>query len=187
MRFYINTIKKAINNIPSVRLKMEVALPSRKTSLAIINITKADKRQSGISIQMVEDFTATGNIMAEMPRIINILMMLLPIAFPKLKPVFPDTADNTFTISSGEEVPKATIVSPITRLDIFFLLAMAAAPSTSQLAPKIKGTKPKIEKKRFCIKFVFLTRPSRPSRVGTTWKRQHDLEASARPESVSTN
>ncbi len=134
---------------------MEVAFPSRKISLAIINITKADSRQSGISIQMVDDFTATGKIIAEIPRIIKILMMLLPMAFPKLKPVFPDTADKTFTINSGEDVPNATIVSPIIRLEIFFLLAMAAAPSTSQLAPKINGMKPKIEKRRFSIE-IFL-------------------------------
>ncbi|RLD54671.1 MAG: hypothetical protein DRJ05_14210 [Bacteroidetes bacterium] len=116
-----------------------------------MRITKADRRQRGISIQMVEDFTATGKIIAEIPRIIKMFMILLPMAFPKLNPVFPDTAENTFTINSGEEVPKATMVRPMMRLLMFFLFAMAAAPLTSQLAPKIKGTKPKTENTRFTI------------------------------------
>lgn len=81
--------------------------------------------------------------------------MLLPITLPKLKPEFPETADSTFTTNSGEEVPKATIVNPMTRLEIFFFFATAEAPPTSQLAPKISGIKPMTENKRLIImKFI---------------------------------
>ena len=88
---------------------------------------------------------------AERPRMTRILIMLLPTTLPKLKPEFPETAESTFTTSSGEEVPNATIVSPITRLEIFFFLATAEAPLTSQLAPKIKGINPNTENNRFSI------------------------------------
>jgi len=88
---------------------------------------------------------------AERPRMTRILIMLLPTTFPKLNPEFPETAERTFTTSSGEEVPNATMVSPITRLEIFFFLATAEAPLTSQLAPKINGINPMTENNRLSI------------------------------------
>jgi len=50
------------------------------------------------------------------------------------------------TINSGAEVPKATIVKPITKLEIWNLFAIAAEPSTNIVAPWTKKTKPKINK-----------------------------------------
>jgi len=46
------------------------------------------------------------------------------------------------TTNSGAEVPKATMVNPMTRSDTLYFLAKAAAPSTSQLAPTMRATKP---------------------------------------------
>lgn len=125
-------MKNAIRMIPSVRFKTETEEWSIKTSFAKTKITSAERKHNGISIQIVEDLTTTGKITAEIPRIIRMLIILLPMALPKLKPELSETADSIFTISSGEDVPKATIVKPITRLEMFFLLAIAAAPSTSQ-------------------------------------------------------
>ena len=78
-------------------------------------------------------------------------MILLPTTFPKLNPELPEVAAKIFTTSSGEEVPNATIVNPMTRSEIFRFLAMAEAPLTSQVAPKIKGRNPKIANNRFSI------------------------------------
>jgi len=39
-------------------------------------------------------------------------------------------------------VPKATIVSPITKFDILYFLAIEEAPSTKKSAPLIKHIKP---------------------------------------------
>lgn len=50
-----------------------------------------------------------------------------------------------FTTSSGAEVPKATIVSPITISEILNLFAVDEAPETSISAPLIKNTNPKIK------------------------------------------
>lgn len=49
-----------------------------------------------------------------------------------------------FTINSGAEVPKATIVKPIAKSEILYCLARAEAPLTNQLAPKISATNPVI-------------------------------------------
>jgi hypothetical protein len=46
------------------------------------------------------------------------------------------------TINSGAEVPKATMVKPITIDDIFNFLAMDDEPSTNRFAPEIRSTKP---------------------------------------------
>nr|WP_281836070.1 hypothetical protein [Propionigenium maris] len=49
---------------------------------------------------------------------------------------------NMFTINSGEDVPKATIVRPITILGILNLLAKDEEPSTRKFAPQISGINP---------------------------------------------
>jgi hypothetical protein len=41
-------------------------------------------------------------------------------------------------------VPKATIVSPMAKSDILYFFARNEAPSTNQLAPKIRDVKPTI-------------------------------------------
>ena len=56
----------------------------------------------------------------------------------------PSNEATEFITNSGAEVPKATIVKPITRSETLFFLAKAEAPSTSQFAPKIRPAKPKI-------------------------------------------
>ena len=63
------------------------------------------------------------------PTIIRMLNMLEPTTFPIAISELPLTADMTLMTSSGAEVPKATIVRPITRSEIRKRLATAAAPS----------------------------------------------------------
>lgn len=66
------------------------------------------------------------------PRMRRILAILLPSAFPMASPVFPLKLEMRLITSSGAEVPKATIVSPMTRLEIPYFFAIPADHSTSQ-------------------------------------------------------
>ena len=81
-----------------------------------------------------------------MPRIRSIFAILLPKIFPIAISVLPFILAKIFTKSSGIEVPKATIVKPMTMFEIFNLLAIEAEPSTNRLAPLTKTKKPTINK-----------------------------------------
>ena len=80
--------------------------------------------------------------MAVMPSISSTLAVLLPTTLPMAKSGEPLRADITLTVNSGAEVPKATIVSPITKGEILSLAASDEAPRTKPSAPPIKMTKP---------------------------------------------
>ena len=80
---------------------------------------------------------------AVQPTIIKVLKMLLPTTLPTAMSALPFRADDTLTVSSGADVPKATMVSPITMEGIWKRLATDAAPSVRQLAPtKIRSNPP---------------------------------------------
>ncbi|GAB3004001.1 hypothetical protein GCM10027284_22210 [Cyclobacterium sediminis] len=57
------------------------------------------------------------------------------------------------TINSGADVPKATIVNPITKSEILFFFANEEAPDTSQFAPKIRLINPKTISKEAIVIF----------------------------------
>ncbi|SRR5690554_2927776 len=92
---------------------------------------------------MVDRCTTIGNITAETPKIRNRLNMLLPITLPYTTSFKPLVLDTTLTTNSGAEVPKATMVSPITNSDTLNFLAKAEAPLTRKSAPLINKAKPK--------------------------------------------
>lgn len=72
--------------------------------------------------------------------------MLLPSTFPIAISVLPDMLAKMLTISSGAEVPNATMVKPITIDEILSFLAIEDDPSTSKSAPLISKTKPRMNK-----------------------------------------
>jgi len=78
----------------------------------------------------------------DIPRIRAILNILLPMMFPKTTSLCPDMLEKIFTINSGADVPKATIVRPITISGTFALFAREAEPSTRKSAPFISKRKP---------------------------------------------
>ena len=71
------------------------------------------------------------------------LVILEPKTLPKAIPALPLAEAIILTISSGVEVPKATIVSPITILEMPYFFAIEEEPSTKMSAPFINKTKPK--------------------------------------------
>ena len=74
--------------------------------------------QSGISLLNVPFVTLIGTIAAVQPTIINVLKILLPTTFPIAMSALPFRAETILTVSSGADVPKATIVRPITKLEM---------------------------------------------------------------------
>ena len=98
---------------------------------------------SGISFRKVFRVITIGANRAVHPTIINVLKILLPTTLPTAMSALPFRADDTLTVSSGAEVPKATIVRPITMEGIRNRLATDAAPSVRQLAPiKMRSNPP---------------------------------------------
>lgn len=80
--------------------------------------------------------------MAVHPTIKSVLNILLPTMLPMAISALPFSAEEILTLSSGVEVPKPTIVRPMTSEETFSFLAIDAAPSVSPLAPKIISIKP---------------------------------------------
>ena len=136
--------KKHNSNIPSLLLILLCDAPLIKTSFAQINNTIEASTQRGISLLNVPFVTLIGTIAAVQPTIIKALNILLPTTLPIAISELPFKADTTLTVNSGAEVPNATIVSPITKLEILKRLATEAAPSGKALDPAKISSKPPI-------------------------------------------
>jgi hypothetical protein len=90
--------------------------------------------------------TLRGEISADNPRINPMLAILLPIILPKaILSVFLIIATK-LTHASGDEVPKATTVSPMIIGLIPKNLAILDEPRTSPSPPRYKSIKPKKNK-----------------------------------------
>jgi len=136
-------VKKQSRISPSEMLSMLLEALFRKTSLAHISRTMEERMHSGISFRKVFRVITIGANRAVHPTIINVLKILLPTTLPTAMSALPFRADDTLTVSSGAEVPKATIVRPITMEGIRNRLATDAAPSVRQLAPiKMRSNPP---------------------------------------------
>jgi len=121
---------------PLVRIL--ISAPEKNTSKLKNRRAREARIVKGISLKIVEDFAVRGYTIAAAPSISKVLAILEPITFQRASPVCPFIAENIFTKSSGALVPKATIVSPITRDDIPNLFAILDAPLTKKSAPLIK-------------------------------------------------
>ena len=85
----------------------------------------------------------------------NMFIVLLPMMLPIAKAALPLMQEKMLIIISGNDVPKATIVNPIMSGDSFALMPTLVAPFTSQLAPKIRATKPRISREYVRIESMF--------------------------------
>ena len=145
-------IAKNNSNIsPSARLMRLVVLPLRIMSLAQNNIARADRITNGISLLIMLFSTFIGITRATHPIIMRILKILLPTTFPIANSALPLIADNELITNSGADVPKATIVRPITRSLTPHFFATDEAPSVSPLAPSKMRTNPPIKRRIFSI------------------------------------
>ena len=73
--------------------------------------------------------------MAVRPSIIRMLKTFEPVTFPNETAEFPSMAPVTLTTSSGQEVPKPTMIMPITNSLMPIFRATLEAPSTKMSEP----------------------------------------------------
>ena len=103
---------------------------------------KVTSRAMGMSRRRLERVTATGAITAVRPRMSRVLNTLEPTTLPTEMSAFPCRAPVRLTTSSGQLVPKPTMVRPMTNSLMPALRAMADEPSTSQSAPNTISARP---------------------------------------------
>jgi len=92
--------------------------------------------------------------MAPTPKMKRILKILDPITLPSAMSVFPFRALASDTTSSGAEVPKETMVSPITIGAMRSLVARLDDPSTRKFAPLIRIISPVQKRINSIIYFI---------------------------------
>ena len=114
----------------------------RKLSFTSAITTTIPTVITGISSSTVLFFTTIGMITPAIPRISTVFMILLPMTFPKTISPTPFHEAIMFTTTSGIDVPKATIVMPITSEDTRILTANEEAPLTRKSAPTTRSTNP---------------------------------------------
>ncbi len=85
---------------------------------------------------------AMGKMMADRPKTNRIFAMFDPTTLPTAICGVPLITASRLTTNSGDEVPKATIVSPITRGGTDSSCASATAPRTRDSAPIRSNTRP---------------------------------------------
>ena len=147
--------KKQSKSRPSTLFSIFSVALSRNMSLAHISNTTEERIQSGISFRKVFRVMTIGANSAVHPTIISVLNMLLPTTLPMAMSALPFRAEATLPVSSGADVPKATMVSPITMEGMRKRLATEAAPSVSPLAPSKMRINPPISNSIFIICIIF--------------------------------
>lgn len=108
----------------------------------------------GQSLLRVATATGIGSIKAVKPNTNEILAMLEPTTFPMAISGEPCKAAFKLTINSGAEVPKETMVIPITNGESLNFAAIPTAPLTNTSPPPIKTANPPINNK-YSIRFNF--------------------------------
>ena len=121
--------------MPSARLmRCPVRATSQRIKAEPINMTMSRiSKLSGVIVPK----SATGS-----PRTIQILKMLLPMMFPTRSSVSPRLAALMVVISSGREVPKATMESAMMRSEMPMARAIVEAESTTSSAPPTTPIRP---------------------------------------------
>ena len=134
--------KKSSRRIPSTRDMAGAESPSSSGPLPMASSARAERITSGISLVMMLRSIRMGENRAVTPIITRTLKILLPTTLPTAISALPLSAEMKLIVSSGAEVPKATMVRPITRSLTPHLRAMAEAPSVRALAPTRMSTRP---------------------------------------------
>src|SRR3990167_8318224 len=121
---------------------MAVSIPEEALSIIlsdpIIITTKAERSIKGISFHIVECWRVIPFIQTTMPRMRRMFAILDPIIFPTAMSVTPFNVEEMLTDNSGADVPKATMVRPITREETPRRLANDEAQSTKIFADFIR-------------------------------------------------
>ena len=134
----MNIQKKPSRTIPSLRVSMLVSFPVSKVSRARDDRMILASMHNGMSFCTVSLDMMMGERAADAPAITITLNKLLPTMLLTLSVVAElsfEMLARKLTMNSGSDVPKATIVSPMTISDTPNRSAKPTAPSVSLSAP----------------------------------------------------
>lgn len=115
------------------------------------NTARTASIENGISFQIVDDFTGIIPSTLVTQSIRSILAVFDPMILPSVISLFPRILARRLTVSSGSEVPNATTVKPITRLETPKRFAIEAEPETRKSAPLIRMMRPTMTRTRESI------------------------------------
>ena len=139
-RYKANTRRKMT---PSKRERPSASpIPSREWHIPKPRKSIVTSKVSGMSRFLLSAVMDTGQSRAVSPRMNRTLKMFEPRTLPTATSAFPSKAPVRLTTSSGHEVPKPTMVRPITNSLTPAFLASVDAPSTSQSAPRTISPRP---------------------------------------------
>jgi len=138
----MNNAKHTNKIIPSTPPISSLSELNINLSFSKMNSNTVKNNEKGISFQIVLLVTVNGNIIPDIPKIKYRLNMLDPIILPNTTSLYPDALAITFTIISGIDVPKATIVNPTVIWEILYFTAIDDEPSTSRSAPFVRKANP---------------------------------------------
>ena len=128
---------------PSQRERPSAApIPNREWHIPKPRKSIVTNKVSGMSRFRLSAVMETGRSSAVRPRMNRTLKMFEPSTLPTATSALPSHAPVRLTTSSGHDVPKPTMVRPITNSLTPSFLAMEEAPSTSQSAPRTMSPKP---------------------------------------------
>ena len=144
-------MKKNISIKPSPWLTIFLFHWPKNTSAPTIPTSTIARRENGISRHTVERLTGMRPRRLVIPSMRRIFAILEPTTLPSVMSLFPRRLAMTLTVSSGSEVPNATTVRPMTRLETPNRLAIEADPSTRKSAPLTRIARPIITKRRAII------------------------------------
>ena len=120
--------------MPSIR--------ERVPPISITSIVNDTRMHIGVSMRILLRENTTGENRAQMPKMKRVLKIFDPTTLPIAISALPENAEAKLTVSSGSEVPTATMVIPMINSLMFNLFAMAEAPLVNQFAPKVISVKP---------------------------------------------
>ena len=109
---------------------------------SIVSSAIDTRMQIGVSMRMLLRENITGEKSAQMPKMNSVLKMLDPTTLPIAISALPENAEAKLTVSSGSDVPTATMVIPMTNSLMFNFFAIADEPIVNQLAPRVIKVKP---------------------------------------------
>jgi len=144
-------MKKDSKIKPSPRLMIFLSPSPHITSAPRKNTARIASIENGISFQMVDDFTGMIPRTLVIQRMSRILAVFDPTTFPRAMSLLPRILASRLTVSSGSDVPNATTVKPMTRLETPKRLAIEAEPETRKSAPFMSMMRPTMTRMRESI------------------------------------
>lgn len=141
------SLASAMSEMRSMPIRIKPSLKSSRPSMMTIVASAVAIKSIGSSIFSIPSLIGIAEMSVVTPSTSAMFAMLEPKAFPTASVLAPSRAAMPDTISSGADVPNATMVRPTSIGVMPRLSAVATAPSTNLSALQIKIIKPIITAK----------------------------------------